>query len=447
MDNVQERSSEKAPNRLSAVAAAAAIRRGELTSEDLVKACLTRIEAREEAVRAWTYLDPDDALKQARDRDARPARGPLHGVPVGIKDVFDTEGMPTSYGSPIYAQHRPAWDAACVGMIREAGAVILGKTVTTEFAARYAGKTRHPQNLTHTPGGSSSGSAAAVADAMVPLALGTQTLGSVIRPAAYCGVVGYKPTFGAINRMGLRMLSESLDTIGLFGRTVPDIRLLGSVLTGYQSTESLNWPPRIGFCRSPQWPHALPETIVALERVVQALAVAGIKVQEVRRPEILDGLAEAADVVSEFEIARAFTHERRVHVTAVSPAFTDIIATGLGHSRAAYMAAQSRLERGRREFSAVMVDHDALLTPSAPGEAPRGLGDTGSAIFNKIWTALQLPCVTIPAGSGPTGLPIGVQLIGGRNQDDVLLELADRLSTIPNRGTDNEPDDSGRGGG
>src|SRR5436190_7950061 len=217
---------------LTGVEAAQAIAAGTLTSEALVSACLERITAREESVRAWEYLDPEQALAQARARDRSSAQGPLHGVPIGIKDLIDTSDMPTSYGSPIYAGYRPAWDAASVALLRAAGAVILGKTVTTEFAMFTPGKTANPHNLAHTPGGSSSGSAAAVADAMVPLALGTQTAGSIIRPAAFCGVVGYKPTFGTINRTGVKPVADSLDTVGWFARTVEETAKALHVLSG-----------------------------------------------------------------------------------------------------------------------------------------------------------------------------------------------------------------------
>jgi Asp-tRNA(Asn)/Glu-tRNA(Gln) amidotransferase A subunit family amidase len=415
-----------APNQLSATQAAEAIRAGRLTSEMLVAACLERIGARESEVSAWAHVDAERVLAEARRCDSEAPKGPLHGLPVGIKDVLDTAGMPTKYGSSIYHDHVPTWDAACVAQIRTAGGIIMGKTVTTEFAGGQPGPTRHPLNPAFTPGGSSSGSSAAVRDQMVPLTIGTQTFGSVIRPAAYCGIVGYKPTFGAISRTGLRVLSESFDTIGLMARCVDDVALFAPVLTGYEGScrpQSL----RLAVCRSPQWPHARPETITVLDRAVERLRQADFQVMELDITRSLVGVAEAADVVCEYEISRAFTYEWMTHKERLSKKFISEVEAGRGRLRRDYEAAQNHLEEARRNVSAVFADYNAILTPSAPGEAPVGLENTGSPIFNKVWTALHLPCMTIPAGLGPNGLPVGLQIVGARHQDSTLVWLSGRL--------------------
>src|SRR4051812_47084019 len=271
-------------NAMSATDLATSIAAGKVQSEALVAACLERIRAREPEVNAWAYLGAQIALKQARERDRQAPRSRLHGIPVGVKDVIDTVDMPTEYGSPIYKGHRPASDAACVAQLRELGGVVLGKTVSTEVATRHPGKTRNPRNLQHTPGGSSSGSAAAVADFMVPLAFGTQTSSSIIRPAAYCGTIGYKPSFNLLNRAGLKFLSESLDTLGVLARTVPDAALIVELLSGseparFEETGTLR--PRIGFCRTSWWSEADEATQNALERALPRLAQAGARIAEV----------------------------------------------------------------------------------------------------------------------------------------------------------------------
>src|SRR5437762_1253782 len=284
-------------NELSASDAARLIAGGDLSSEALVRDCLARIDAREATVRAWAFLDPELALRQARERDRTPARGALHGVPIGVKDVFDTADMPTQMGSPIYAGWRPPSDAACVALMRAAGAVVLGKTVTAEFAGMTPGDTRNPHDPSRTPGGSSSGSAAAVADFMVPLALGTQTGGSVLRPASFCGIVGYKPSFGRYNRSGLKMAAESLDTIGSLARSIEDVELVDAVLLGAppRKAEPLCEPPRIGVCRTHLWETAKPETMAAVEDSAARLARARASVREVALPEEFAGLTGARD--------------------------------------------------------------------------------------------------------------------------------------------------------
>jgi amidase len=410
---------------LTAAQAAAAIADGTLTSETLVSACLERIRAREAQVGAWQYIDPEQALAQARTCDRSPAQGPLHGVPVAIKDLIDTADMPTTYGSPIYANYQPAWDAACVALLRAAGAVIMGKTVTTEFAMFTPGKTANPHNLTHTPGGSSSGSAAAVADHMVPLALGTQTAGSIIRPASFCGVVGYKPTHGQFPVAGIKALSQTLDTLGGMARSVDDMALLRAACVGGPTRLSaLPQPPRIGLCHTPQWSHATPATREALETAARQCAAAGAKVQILTLPAAYDRMAAAQETIQIFEGARCCAYELARHRQQLSQKLLDLLAPAEHISYTAYAEALAVAETCRRKLEAVFSDYDVLLVPSAPGEAPAGLDATGNPVFNRLWTLLHTPAVTLPGLTGPHGLPVGVQVIGPLGMDERLLAIA-----------------------
>jgi Asp-tRNA(Asn)/Glu-tRNA(Gln) amidotransferase A subunit family amidase len=413
------------PCELSAADAARRISRGELSSEALVQACLERIAAREREVRAWAFLDPELALAQARKHDRETPRGPLHGIPIGIKDVIDTADMPTEYGSPIYRGHRPHSDAACVAQLRNAGCVILGKTETTEFANNHPSRTRNPHKSTHTPGGSSSGSAAAVADYMVPLALGTQTGGSTIRPAAYCGTVGYKPSFGSINRAGLKFVAESLDTIGLFARTAEDAALAIHVLTGRALLVSASdGSPRIGLCRTQRWKEADGATHEGIERAAAAAAKAGARVTEFELPVGSERLFDEHATIMQFEAARALAWEYTHHRDQISKSLRPRLDEGLQFPRAAYDAARELARDCRRRLADEMRELDFLLTPSAPGEAPDTLDTTGSSLFNRVWTLLGVPCVTLPCGVGPNGLPLGVQLVGRYDADMQLLAWA-----------------------
>lgn len=414
-------------NQISASDASAAIAAGKLTSEALVAACLDRIHARENAVQAWAYVDPDLALAQAHRRDREKPRSRLHGIPVGIKDVIDTCDMPTEYGSPIHRGHRPDCDAASVAQIRELGGVILGKTVSTEFATRHPNKTRHPLDPTRTPGGSSSGSAAAVADCMVPVAFGTQTSSSIIRPAAFCGVIGYKPSFGLINRAGLKFLSESLDTIGTLTRTVGDAALIAEELAGLRATPFGEVPqlkPRIGLCRTPYWNQADATTQANLERAARVLAQAGARVNDVDLAGEFGALAETQIAVSAYEFYRALTHERTRFPELISASLTTRIAAGGKVTRAQYETGLAHTARCRKNIDDVLRDYDALLAPSARGEAP-GVESTGDPIFGLMWTLLRLPCLTLPYGSGPLGLPLGVQVIGRRGGDTAMFVNAE----------------------
>jgi Asp-tRNA(Asn)/Glu-tRNA(Gln) amidotransferase A subunit family amidase len=418
---------ERALNRWSATEAAAAIAGGRLTSEALVAACLERIAAREGAVRAWAYIDRDKALAEARARDRAPHRSRLHGIPVGIKDVIDTADMPTEYGSPIYRNNRPNADAACVAQIRELGGVILGKTVSTEFATRHPNKTRNPLDPERTPGGSSSGSAAAVADGMVPIALGTQTSSSVIRPAAYCGVVGYKPSFGLLNRAGLKFLSESLDTLGTLTRTVEDAALLVEALSGMTPTPFDDvgaLRPRIGFCRTPFWRHADAATQSMLESAAAKLAHVGAKVSELALDGEFATLNEVQVAISAYEFYRALTYERTRFPDSISASLTARIAAGGAVTRAEYERCFATARRCRARIADAFASYDVLIAPSTPGEAP-DLSSTGEPTFGLMWTLLRLPCLTLPNGAGPSGLPLGIQVIAAAGCDAALFRNAE----------------------
>lgn len=414
------------PNELSAAEAAQRLQAGTLTAEALAAACLERIAERNNEVHAWAYVDRDRALQQARALDRMPRRSRLHGLPVGLKDVIDTADQPTGYGSPIYAGYQPKADAACVALLRHAGALILGKTHTTEFANNHPAPTRNPHKLAHTPGGSSSGSAAAVADFMVPLALGTQTGGSVIRPAAYCGVFACKPSFGAINRAGMKFDAESLDTIGVFGRSVEDLALALEPLTGREVPQFaiLENKPRIGLCRTPCWKDADAATQANLEGAAQALAKAGARVHNLDLPPGSDRLFDRHKVIMGYENARALAWEYFNFPEKISADLKPRLDEGWRVTRAEYDAMRAHASRCRSALADAMRDVDFLLTPSAPGEAPASLSSTGDPVFNRAWTLFGTPCVTIPCGKGPSGLPLGVQLVGAFDADSALLRWA-----------------------
>jgi Asp-tRNA(Asn)/Glu-tRNA(Gln) amidotransferase A subunit family amidase len=399
------------------------IREGRLHPRALMESCLERIAAQEGTVRAFAWFDAAAAREAAGT--ARP--GPLQGLPFGVKDVLDTADMPSEYGSPIWQGWRPRADAAAVAWARAAGAVVVGKTVTTEFATRKPGPTANPANPAHTPGGSSSGSAAGVAAGFFPLAYGTQTAGSVIRPAAYCGVVGYKPSFGLINRFGMKLMSESLDTVGVMARSVADCALFAAAVSGRDLGDPEVRPeraPRIGVCRSPSWGTAAAETQALLPRVAEALARAGASVSERELPADYAALAEAHPAVMNNESARALGWELAHRRDGISPGLLERLEFGLSRSSAAVAEAYAVFAGTQRGFPSAMEGLDVLLTPSAPGEAPRGLEWTGDPTFNHIWTSLHVPCVTIPAGTGPNGLPLGVQIVGREGEDRAVLAWA-----------------------
>ena len=413
-------------NELGAAALAARLARGEASAEALARACLERAAEREPVLRAFARLDPERVLESARELDRAGVRGPLHGLPLGVKDIIDTFDLPTEYGSPIYAGHRPAADAACVALARGRGALVMGKTVTTEFATHPPGPTTNPHNPAHTPGGSSSGSAAAVADRILPLAFGTQTGGSVIRPAAFCGVVGYKPSFGLLPRTGVKAISDSFDTLGVFARAVEDAALAAAALSGRDALripQTVN-APRLGLCRTPQWPAARPETHKLFDELPGRLVRAGARVGALELPEAFAPLADLHGTIWDYEIARCLADEHRRHRDRIREPLLAQLERGRGVSAEAYDAAQRLARECRRRLVDAMHDFDALVVPSAPGEAPEGLASTGDSVFNRVWTLLHAPCVNVPAGRGPKGLPLGVQLVGRFGEDARVLACA-----------------------
>jgi Asp-tRNA(Asn)/Glu-tRNA(Gln) amidotransferase A subunit family amidase len=395
----------------------------ELTAEARVEACLERIAERDEKVKAWAFIDRKLALEQARALDRMPRRSRLHGVPFGIKDIIDTADLPTEYNSSIYRGHRPKADAACVMALKDAGCLILGKTETTEFANNHPSRTLNPHNPAHTPGGSSSGSAAAVADGMVPLALGTQTGGSVIRPAAYCGTYAIKPSFGAINRAGVKPVAESLDTVGIFSRSIEELGLGLEVLAGIAPMR-VEGKPRVGFCRTPRWASADAATQANLEDAAKRLARAGAQVRDYEMPPGSDQLFDRHRVIMGYETARALAWEYRNFPEQISPSLKPRLEEGWKVTRADYDAMREHARKCRRALADDLRQFDFLLTPSAPSEAPRSLASTGDPVFNRAWTLLGVPCVTIPYGKGPNGLPLAVQLVGAFGADAALLAWA-----------------------
>ena len=413
------------PNRLSASDAARQIAAGKLTSEALVRSCLGQIAQREDTVKAWAFLDADLALAEARRRDAEPPRGPLHGIPIGIKDIIDTSDMPTEQGSPIYAGYRPAGDAACVALLREAGAVILGKTVTTEFAAMTPGKTCNPHDPARSPGGSSSGSAAAVADFMVPAALGSQTIGSTIRPAAYCGVVGFKGSFASFSLAGMKPQAPSMDALGLMARSVADIERLRGPLLGVSSVDQseANVPPRIGICRSPHWSKAAPETVGAMEAAIETLGARGAAFAEIELQPAFADLLEAQWTILMFECSRGLRYELNNHSDRLSEPLRNLLEQGRNSSYRDYLAACELGVRCRALIAPEFERVDVLLTPSAAGPAPL-FGVPTDLLFQRLWTILHLPCITLPAYASDAGLPVGVQLVAGLGRDAQLLAIA-----------------------
>jgi len=411
---------------LTAVQIAERLAAGTVTAEAVVRSCLERIEEREADVSAWTYLNPDTAIASAQTVDRCSVSGLLRGIPVGIKDVVDTADMPTGYGSLVYHSHRPAADAVCVSQSRAAGAIVLGKTVSTEFAFRRAGKTSNPHDRRYSPGGSSSGSAAAVAAKMVPLAIGTQTGGSVIRPASYCGIYGLKPTFNVFSFSGVRHLAESFDTLGCMARSLDDIALYRSALLGIGHRPlSFDGPaPRIGLCRTTFWDDATAVMQAMIEDGVERLARAGATVSEFEVAGDQRNLLAACWTINKFEGARLFAYDATHHPNSVSSAVHALVEEGRSIPLDAYVAAIKAIEQARAALDADLDGIDALVTPSAPGEPPEGLSDTGPITFNFLWTVAHTPAVTLPAGRGPNGLPLGLQLVARRYGDDRLLATA-----------------------
>jgi len=426
-----------------AAEAARRIREGVLSSQELVQSCLERIRELEPKVQAWTFLDEEHALAQAHAADERKSLGepigPLHGVPVGLKDIIDTSDMPTENGTVLHKGRTPRRDATVVAMLRAAGAVIMGKAVTTECAYFHPGKTRNPHNPEHTPGGSSSGSAAAVAAGMVPLALGSQTNGSTIRPGSFCGVYAFKPTHGLIPRTGILQLSRTLDHVGLFSRTIEDLALLAEQVAGYDdgdpdtrprarvpfqeiSREEPPLEPMFAFIKTPHWERADADTKDAFAELLEAL---GDRVEEV---ELFPSATEAWDwhkTIMEAEMAANFEREWQSGRDQLSPQLRALMERGREVRAVDYQRALRRIPRLVESFDELFMErYDAILTPAALGTAPKGLASTGDPAFCTLWTLCGMPAISVPLMQGANGLPLGVQLVGRRNFDARLLRTA-----------------------
>jgi len=437
--------SEESLTALSATKAAAEIARGAISSEDYTRACLDRIAALEPKVQAFAHLDAEQALTQARERDewrksGRPI-GPLHGVPVGIKDIIDTSDYPTECGSAALSGRRPRNDAVVAARLRAAGAVIIGKTVTTEFAYFHPGKTRNPHDPERTPGGSSSGSAAAVAAEMVPIALGSQTNGSIIRPGAFCGAFAMKPTHGLVPRTGVLSLSRTLDHVGPFARSIEDIALALDVIAGYDSedpdtrpiaarnfrqtaTEDFPLPPRFAFVPTPVWSKANAETHEAFEGLAEELGEACFKFD---LPERYAAAWEAHRVIMATEMAHNLGTLVDKGGETISKAMRDLIADGRKVTATQYLAAVAAAEPLRQGLNQLFEQEcTAIITPAAPGVAPKGAA-TGNPAFCTLWTYVGLPAITVPLMTGEGGMPLGVQLVGPSGDDGRLLRTARAL--------------------
>jgi Asp-tRNA(Asn)/Glu-tRNA(Gln) amidotransferase A subunit family amidase len=414
-------------NELSATEIAGKIAAGETTCEAVVRDCIARIAARDDVVKAWVNFDEKLALAQARALDGASSRGPLHGVPIGLKDTIDTFDMPTEMGSSIYRGNRPRADAACVALLRRAGAIILGKTATCEFAGSAPPQTTNPHNAAHTPGGSSSGSAAGVADHMVPAALGTQTGGSILRPSSFCGIFGYKPTYNTINKIGVWPAADSIDTIGWLARSIDDMEMLTAVLCMQtpQPPGKFSGAPRIGVWRTDLWDTAQPESKAAIEDAAKKLDKAGANVRDIELPETFNGLhVIARSTIAFYERAACMAFAWDHHREKLSPQMQRYIENGLKISRDEHVAGMRRVDECRVLLGPVFEKYDVLLVPCVPGEAPKGLGATGDPSMQAIWTALHTPTMTLPSHRGPNGLPVGIQLVAQRYDDDRLFACA-----------------------
>jgi Asp-tRNA(Asn)/Glu-tRNA(Gln) amidotransferase A subunit family amidase len=385
--------------------------------------CAEAIAAREKDVGAFVVLDLDAARRAAEE--PRLASLPLRGLPVAFKDIFDTADLPTQYGSPIYAGYRPRADATAVALTRRAGGVMIGKTVTTQFASLVPSVTCNPHNLAHTPGGSSAGSAAAVAAAMVPIAFGTQTAGSVIRPAAFCGVAGFKPSYRLIPMVGVKEVSWHLDTAGLFGAGVADVALAAAAVLerDLRVDRAAPAPPRIALARTHLWPQASAAMQKAVETAGRIAAAAGATVTELRLPPLLEDAYEAQHTIQDYENIRALAFEYERHREQIDKMLREHLDRAVAISADAYDAARRTASRARRVLADVMADYDVILTPSAPGAAPHGLGATGNPMFNRLWTLMGSPCVNVP-GLREDELPLGVQIVGRFGRDRTTLEAA-----------------------
>lgn len=403
------------------------VRDGEATVEAIAQAQLGRIVARDSMVEAWSFLDPEKTLEEARRLDKSDEVLPLKGLTVGVKDIMATIDMPTGYGSPIYRGHRTSYDAVCVARLRAAGALVFGKTVTAEFATYTPGLTKNPLDPTRTPGGSSSGSAAAVADCQVQTALGTQTAGSVIRPASFCGILGYKASYGRFSYEGVHRLSLSLDTLGFFARDFDDFQFLGKALciANRWRPVGIKDQPRLAYVRTPWWDQASAAVQSAMAETVERLKASGAEIIELDLPPEYGGLAAAQALIMAHEASINLAVEARDHYELLSPKLRDLIEAGRGATTEEIQTAHALARECRARLQGVFGRVGGILTPSAPGVAPEGTGATGDPIFNRIWTFLGTPCVGFPIGVGEGGLPVSAQIVGPVGQDEAVLALAE----------------------
>lgn len=435
-------SQDTAPASMTASEAARRIRDGELTPQELVQSCLDRIATIEDTIGAWAHLDPEHALAQADAADQHRRQGgtlgPLHGIPVGVKDIIDTADYPTECGTPLYSGRTPSADATLVACLREAGAIILGKTVTTELAVYSPGKTTNPHDASRTPGGSSSGSAAAVASFMAPLAIGSQTNGSVIRPAAFCGVYGYKPTHGLISRHGVLKQSGPLDTIGVMARNLEDLALVAEPLMAYDGRDPDMRPatrpriseimaqeppvdPRLAFVRTPVWDQTEETTKDAFRELVEHV---GGHIDLLELPTAFNDAHEDQRRIMEADLAKSFAKEYAEGKDKLSGILCQMIERGQKVLATEYNTAVERVSLLNAMLDSIFEDYDAILTPSAAGEAPVGLETTGSPAFCTIWTLCGVPAITMPILQGPNGMPLGAQLVSHRRDDARLFRTA-----------------------
>ncbi len=402
-----------------------------ISVESLVRNCLQRIEERDSSVRAWAFIDPEYIINQAQEMDRLGPRGPLFGLPIGIKDVLLTEDMPTQYNSPLYQNYHPRIDASCVSMLRQAGALIFGKTETAEFASSGSlAPTRNPHNLLHTPGGSSSGSAAAVADFHVPLSIGTQTGGSMIRPGSFCGVFAFKPTWGLVNPEGAKIFSPSMDTLGWFGRSVGDLILLNDVFDSHiQAMPVISLASaRFAFCRSPVWSQAETSTQRALEQCMLKLQEAGSTIIDIVLPDEFNALADVQKLIMLSEGRASFLAQYRQDKTKLHPNICAQVENAAVYTRAQLREAYDIAAHCRKLFDSIAARFDAVLTPSTPGVAPLSTEGSGSMIFNGIWSLLHTPCVNVPLSRRQDELPLGLTVTGARFSDRQTLAAAKAIA-------------------
>jgi Asp-tRNA(Asn)/Glu-tRNA(Gln) amidotransferase A subunit family amidase len=403
---------------------AARLEAGKLTPRAVVEMCTEAIAAREKDIGAFVTLDLA-AARRAAD-DPRLSSLPLRGLPVGFKDIFDTADLPTQYGSPVYANNRPTADATAVVMTREAGGIVIGKTVTTQFASLVPSATRNPRNLAHTPGGSSAGSAAAVAAGMAPLAFGTQTAGSVIRPAAFCGVAAFKPSYRLIPMVGVKDVAWHLDTAGLFGAGVADVAFAAAAVLQRELRVDRAAPaaPRIAVARTHLWPKASPAMQQAVETAARIAAAAGAKVADLELSPIVEDAYEAQFTIQDYENIRALAFEYERHRDRLDPLLRTQLDRAVAISADEYDAARRLASRARQLLADAMADHDVILTPSAPGAAPHGFATTGDPMFNRLWTLMGAPCINVTGMNDGDSLPLGIQIVGRFGRDHAALEAA-----------------------